>query len=225
MLQGFSLGPCAAQEIANILAVNPNIAHLDLRKNNLGDLGVKHLMHVVKSNNSLVHLDLAQNKISTKGAKKVFKALAVNKSLISLRVGNIENDSKNQVGLKAVPSLNHFVQSSQILTFLDLKSTNLTDAGLAMLCQGLIGNQSIFNLNLSKNDITQAGMEHFAPILTKTKLEELDLSLNPLGNSGVRTLAENFITQHIDARTGLPTRGIVKCSLLKLNLAETKMEA
>ena len=63
-------------------------------------------MSVIKHNSSLVHLDLGQNKISTKGSKKVFKALASNTSLISLRIGNIENDQKNQVGVKAVPKLN-----------------------------------------------------------------------------------------------------------------------
>ena len=47
-------------------------------------------------------------------------------------------------------------------------------------------------LNLAKNELTHSGMERFAPILAKTDISELDLSLNPLGNSGVRCLIENL---------------------------------
>lgn len=37
VLQGFSLGPKVAEEIASILAVNRDICHVDLSKNNLQD--------------------------------------------------------------------------------------------------------------------------------------------------------------------------------------------
>ena len=134
VLQGFSLGPAAAQEIASILAVNADIAHVDLSKNNLQDEGLDSLMRVIKNNTSIIHLDLTQNNITTRGAKKAFKSLASNLSLISLRIGNVENVSKNKVGVKAVPKLNKLIRASQILSFLDLRSTNLTDAGLIVLC-------------------------------------------------------------------------------------------
>ena len=76
-------------------------------------------------------------------------------------------------------------------------------------------------MNLSKNDITQSGLEHFAPILFKTNISELDLSLNPLGNNGVRCLSENFFENLPSERRGITRKG-VKCHLSKLNLAETK---
>ena len=133
VIQNFSLGPIAAQEIASILAVNTNIAHVDLSKNNLQDAGVENLIRVIKNNTSIIHLDLTQNNITTKGSKLAFKQLTGNFSLISLRLGNMENVSKNKVGVKAVPKLNKFIRSSQILTFLDLRSTNLTDKGLILL--------------------------------------------------------------------------------------------
>ena len=114
--------------------MNPDIVHLDLSKNNLQDAGVEALLRVLKTTTSLIHLDLMQNNISTKGAKRLFKALANNMSLISLHIGNVENVSKNRVGEKAVPKLNKFLQASQIMSFLDLRSTNLTDSGLILLC-------------------------------------------------------------------------------------------
>lgn len=48
VLQGFSLGPLAAREIAEILATNPDIVHVDLSKNNLQDEGVEWLISVLK---------------------------------------------------------------------------------------------------------------------------------------------------------------------------------
>ena len=98
---------------------------------------------------------------------------------------------KNKLGVRAVPKLNNFLRQSQILNFLDLRSTNLTDAGIELLSAGLVDNQTLLYLNLSKNDITCSGMEPFAPILLKTAIQELDLSMNPLGNNGVIVLAEN----------------------------------
>ena len=73
------------------------------------DIGVEMLIRVIKNHTSIIHLDLTQNNITTKGSKKVFKSLASNISLISLRMGNIDNTSKNKVGVKAVPKLNKFI--------------------------------------------------------------------------------------------------------------------
>ena len=134
--------------------------------------------------------------------------------------------SKNRVGVKAVPKLNKFLQASQILSFLDLRSTNLTDAGLTLLCQGLRGNLTIENLSLSKNDITSSGLEKFAPILPKTAIRDLDLSLNPLGNNGVRCLAENLFDRVPDSRRPgqIKADSARPCKLVKLNLSETKFQ-
>ena len=154
MLQKYSLGLAAAQEIANILAVNPEIAHLDLAKNNLGDEGAEIIARVVQNNMSIIHLDLSQNNITPKGAKKVFKALRNNISLISIKIGNTENVNRNRLNPMAVPKLNKMLEASQILQFLDLRSTNLTDAGLSLLSEGLPLCPTLFVLNLAKNDIT-----------------------------------------------------------------------
>ena len=112
--------------------------------------------------------------------------------------------------------------ASQILSFLDLRSTNLTDAGLVFLCKGLKGNHTIETLSLSKNDITSSGLEKFAPIIVKTAIRDLDLSLNPLGNNGIRCLADNLFEKIKDERRSGLSRNGKKCNLVKLNLSETK---
>lgn len=111
------------------------------------------------------------------------------------------------------------------------------DAGLSLLCDGLQQCSTLFHLNLAKNDLTQTGMERFGPILSHSGIKELDLSLNPLGNGGVRILAENlWDSKNIhddDSAIGesFPTevyeavqaRG-KRCNLIKLDLSETKIQ-
>ena len=80
---------------------------------------------------------------------------------------------------------------------MDLRSTNLTDAGIKQLCYGLKDNKTILYLNLSKNDISSAGIEHFSLVLCYTGIQELDISLNPLGNAGVKFFAENGLFKKI----------------------------
>ena len=48
----------AAGEIANVLANNDNIAHVDLSMNNLRDAGAEVLADALKGHPSLIHLDL-----------------------------------------------------------------------------------------------------------------------------------------------------------------------
>lgn len=123
-----------------------------------------------------------------------------------------------------MPKLNKFIRTSQVLSFLDLRSTNLTDAGLSLLSDGMKGNRTIEILSLSKNDITSSGIEKFSPILCRTAIRDLDLSLNPLGNNGVRNLAENLFERVPDERRPGSLRKGEKCNIVKLNLAETKFQ-
>ena len=103
-----------------------------------------------------------------------------------------------------------------------MRSTNLTDAGLVLLSHGLVGNRSLESLSLCKNDITSSGLEKFAPIIVKTAIKDLDLSLNPLGNNGIRCFVDNLFEKIPDPhRAGKYMNG-KKCSLVKLNLSETK---
>lgn len=127
-----------------------------------------------------------------RGAKNICKSLTGHPSLVSIKLGNTENVNRNRLGVQAVPKLNELLSSSQVLQFLDVRSTNLTDTGLILLCEGLSRCPALFHLNLAKNEITHSGIEKFGQVLAKSTIQELDLSLNPLGNSGIRCLVENL---------------------------------
>lgn len=55
------MGVNSALELSQIISVNPNIAHIDLRKNLLGDEGVKILVKAIAKSKNIVHLDLSSN--------------------------------------------------------------------------------------------------------------------------------------------------------------------
>ena len=151
--------------------------------------------------------------------------------------------------MQTVPKLNDMLRAGQVLQFLDLRSTNLTDAGLSLLCDGLVHCQALFFVNLAKNDITHSGIEQFGPVMASSTIQELDLSLNPLGSSGIKCLAENLWVKKpsynslLPDETPHPTSASIevnnafggqqrkavefirgdKCQLQKLNLSETKL--
>ena len=85
--------------------MNHNIAHIDLRKNLLGDEGSKLLAKAIAKSKTVVHLDISSNQITHKGAKKIFQTLLYNASLISLKLGSIDGINKNKIGYKGLSSL------------------------------------------------------------------------------------------------------------------------
>lgn len=117
--------------------MNKNIAHLDLKKNLLGDEGTKILVKTVARSKCIVHLDLSSNQITQKGAKKIFNTLIQNTSLISLKLGSIDGVHKNKVGHKGITGLVNLLQYSKYLQFLDLRSNILSDSGILILCEAL----------------------------------------------------------------------------------------
>ena len=88
-----------------------------------------------------------------------------------------------------------------------------------MLAEGLIDNISLFNLNLSRNDITVSGIEALAQVLPTTLLEELDLSVNPLGNVGIAQLANSLNTTRKNKQGGF-----LRCNLKELNISECSFQ-
>lgn len=188
--------------------MNENIASLDLKKNSIGDEGVKILMKAIQNSKQVVNLDLSSNMITYKGAKKIFKALTYNVSVISLKLASIDGTNKNKIGSKGAQYLINYLQTSEYLQFLDLRSNLLCDNGILCVADALANNKILISLNIACNDITAFGVDKLKDSLLTSNLKELDISSNPLGNSGIDHLAKYL--SHQD------------CSLKKLNVKECK---
>lgn len=65
-------------------------------------------------------------------------------------------------------------------------------------------NESIFELDLSKNDLSGLDLEPFAEVLSTTAIRNLDLSWNPIEDAGA-------------AKIGVHFKSCKKLKILKLN--------
>ena len=68
----------------------------------------------------------------------LFKAIARNQTLVSLNLGNYSSSGfKNKLGPKAAKYLSEMLICNKVLTFLDLKMTNMCDQGLYQISLGM----------------------------------------------------------------------------------------
>ncbi len=81
---------------------------------------------------------------------------------------------------------------------LSLTSCSISDQGSKFLARGLSkcpNSHSKISLDLGNNDIHEEGIHHIAEVIENTSLiSELNLSFNPIGNSGLSTLCEALST-------------------------------
>ncbi|KAF8792956.1 Protein phosphatase 1 regulatory subunit 37 like protein [Argiope bruennichi] len=121
---------CSADglQLGNLLRSNSTLELLDLRTNNLQDLGICHLIdglcqQAANCGECLKTLNLSNNNLTRNGMAHINRALLVSESL----------------------------------TNLDLSNNNICDEGIQQMKQGLLTNQSLQQLNLVNTKITCEG--------------------------------------------------------------------
>jgi heat shock protein HspQ len=74
-----------------------------------------------------------------------------------------------------------------------LRQTFLGSTGMRHLAEGIKDTDSpLYHLNVSKNEITAEGMSYLNEALMNTRIGELDLSENPIGNAGISHLHKSI---------------------------------
>lgn len=186
----------AAEYLAASAAL-ANLEELDLRENLLGEAGARALAaspHL----GQLRNLDLRGNGIGPGGAE----ALAVTERLQSLHSLGL---AKNDVGSPRIQSLSRV---SCLLRFpnLDLSDNDIgPTALLAVLSRpaGSIADVKIRKLNLSQNDLGDAGVRILARSPELTGLKVLDLTNCGIGDEGARALAPSpHLNQLVNLKLG-----------------------
>ncbi len=76
------------------------------------------------------------------------------------------------------------------VTHLDLGENNISNKGLAVLCQSPY-TKNLKSLNLKSNNITEAGARSLAQASNLAKLEQLILKFNRIGEQGAQYLAQS----------------------------------
>ncbi len=124
-----------------MLYVKTNIANLNLSNNSLKDENTSYLCQTLSKNHTLVHLDLRNNGLTQKGVAILFNSLKKNNSICSVSIGNQDNHGdRNRMGELGAIAMGLYLESTSILTLLEIQNMNINDAATASLVWGLKAN-------------------------------------------------------------------------------------
>ncbi len=167
-----------------------NLTELYLVYSRIGDEGAKALANGTLTN--LTKLSLLDSNISEEGVEALAKSENL-KNLTVLNLGNrgvygpaCINPTKNNIGPKGAKALAD--GSLTNLVKLNLSRNNISDEGIEALAKS--GNvKNLTNLDLSDNNIGPEGAKALADG-SLTNLVELDLSENNISDEGIEALAK-----------------------------------
>ncbi|XP_035225893.1 protein phosphatase 1 regulatory subunit 37-like [Stegodyphus dumicola] len=169
---------CSADglQLGNLLRSNSTLELLDLRSNNLQDLGICHLVdglcqQAANNGECLKTLVLSNNNLTQNGMAHINRALLVSESLMKLDI------SHNNICDEGIQHLKQGLLTNQSLQTLVLVNTKLTCEGAVALAEFIADNQHIACLDIKENDIRLAGLMALA-LSMKHNLSMVNLSVD-----------------------------------------------
>ncbi|CAL1266856.1 unnamed protein product [Larinioides sclopetarius] len=150
---------CSADglQLGNLLRSNSTLELLDLRTNNLQDLGICHLIdglcqQAANCGECLKTLNLSSNNLTRNGMAHINRALLVSESLTNLDLSN------NNICDEGIQQMKQGLLTNQSLQQLNLVNTKITCEGSVALAEFIADNQHIAQIDLRENDIKLAGL-------------------------------------------------------------------
>ncbi|XP_062394478.1 NACHT, LRR and PYD domains-containing protein 3-like isoform X2 [Sardina pilchardus] len=218
-LAGCKLTDKSSEVVASVLQSPNSLNELDLSNNDLGDSGVQLLSKGLSSPHcKLQILRLCKCGFSGEGYVCLALALMVNPSCVKeLHVSNNHPGGSAQKLLSATLKdpqalqladcnltdklfeiVASVLQSPNSLIELDLSNNDLGDSGVQLLSKGLSSPHCKLQiLRLAGCKLTDKSSEVVASVLqSPNSLNELDLSNNDLGDSGVQLLSKGLSSPH-----------------------------
>jgi len=156
-------------------------------------------MKTIKDNLTIVHLDLSSNDLTARSGEVVFKVLENQYSIVSLDISSKQGINRNRLTHEGIKNLDNVLKNNKYLQILNISGNSIKIDGLKIIISGLNNNSTLHSLNIGNNNLDFKAMELFGNNyditnfnnqffnLTvnsdlRTKLVELDLSENPIGN-------------------------------------------
>ncbi|KAM7333496.1 hypothetical protein ACRRTK_006816 [Alexandromys fortis] len=172
------------------LSTNENLTELDLSDNTLGDPGMRccfDISSVLSHSQKLKELDLSDNALGDFGVRLL--CVGLKHLFCSLQKLWLVNSGLTSVCCSALTSV---LKASQSLTHLYLRNNALGDAGLKLLCEGLLHPDcKLQMLELDNCSLTSHCCWNLSKMLTRNRsLRKLDLGNNDLGDLAVVMLCE-----------------------------------
>ena len=203
-LSGNQMGDVGAKAFAQLLASDQGIQVLELCRNQISDVGASALAVGLKRNCVLRKLILYSNPIGDEGLKAFVQGLVSNLFLTDLNIGwsqligGVEVESfRNQIA--SYLERNNFIYGVQKTLRrndshqleLNLVNKGIDDNVATVLFQKLETNHTVQMLNMSHNEIGDAGIAALANVLSQNRaLKGLDFDFNRIGDKGVIKLVK-----------------------------------
>ena len=153
-----------------------------MQKNPIGDRGIKKISDALKINNVIGVINIASTGISDEGAKYFFDSIVDSENIISINIQSLEGLQRNKIGTNAIKSLAYLVSVNKVLTSINISGCMIQKEGLICLSKGLENNNTLKEIDLSFNIIKLKKDLCLKELIMNSKLEELILSLNDIGN-------------------------------------------
>lgn len=164
----------------------------------------------LQANPSLTELSLRTNELGDGGVQLLLQGLQA--PTCKIRKLSLQNCSLTEVSCGVLPRA---LRSVPTLRELQLSDNPLGDAGLQLLCEGLLDAQChLERLQLEYCNLTAAGCEALARVLrVKPDFKELVVSNNTIGEAGTRELCRGLA----ESSCQLETLKLDSCGLTSAN--------
>lgn len=130
--------------------------------------------------------------------------VAVHDSLATLP----DDGAPSPIRRESITDLAKFYQSVQSYTGLVLSSQNIDDSKIQIIFRSISGNASLKHLDLSRNFITEAGVEGMSSFLFVHALRTIKISNNAIGDKGVLELASILRSSNALTHLSLDENGV-----------------
>ena len=196
-----------AKALGDLISKSPRLLNLNLQGNHIKSEGAQYLAEALKECTNLQSLNLNMNKIKTNGAMMVTELLFTHDKLLSLNLGNNKIDHDGVIGILSVLNSSNY----------NLEELNIDNPVYRTICQSVAihfgkmfqNNVGLQKLSIRKHKLRDDGiyiiMEH---LLENNTLKVLDLNANEISFKGCEAIAKYMKGEN--------------CSLESLHLANNK---
>jgi Ran GTPase-activating protein (RanGAP) involved in mRNA processing and transport len=168
-----------------LIGPHSGVTSISFTSHGMNDDQVAKLAKLLQGNKILASLTLSNSKISVEGVKEIAKTLPST----ALKSLNLESSNIGDAGVVEIAA----ALPNTGLTSLDLSGPNdISDMGITAFAISLQENKKLTSLILHKSNISNAGAQAIAKVLSSTALTSLNLTWNNIGDTGVAAIAEKL---------------------------------